>query len=56
MTITDYNESLQQFEETIREKAIEKELLEKATANAETVVMNFVKSLVNSADYHIEID
>ena len=56
MTITDYNDSLQQFEETVTEKAIEKGLLEKADSNARTVVMNFVKSIMNDAGYRITID
>ena len=56
MTITDYNDSLQQFEETVTAKAIEKGLLEKAAANAQTIIANFVQSIITDAHYHITVD
>ncbi len=56
MTITDYNDSLQQFEETVTTKAFEKGLLEKATENAHKIIANFVQSIITDAHYHITVD
>lgn len=56
MTITDYNDSLQQFESTVTTKAIEKGLLEKAYSNAQALITNFVRNFIKDTDYRLMID
>lgn len=55
LTLTDFNDSLQQFEETVTAAALEKGLLDKATANAKAVVLNVVRSILQNASYRITI-
>ena len=55
LTLTDFNDSLQQFEETVTATALEKGLLDKAASNAKAVILNLVRSIVKDAGYRITI-
>lgn len=56
MTVKDYNDSLVEYESTVRKKAVDKGVLEKASENARMVVGNFVRSLVDTTQYRISVN
>ena len=56
MSVADYNDSLVECENTAKNKALEKGVLEKASANAELVLLNFVRSMVDTTQYRISIE
>ena len=49
-----YNEALDHYIKTAKEKALEKGILEKADENARRIIENFVNSLVDTSEYTIE--
>ncbi len=55
ITVDNYNEALQSVQNTMEEKAIQKGLIKIADKNAETIVRQFVESLVNPQEYQIKI-
>ena len=55
VSVTDFNRSLTELEKNARNKALEKGVLDKAEANAETVVKNFIAGLTENIGYDVEI-
>ena len=53
VSVTDFNASLTELENTAKETALERGLLDRAEENAETVVRNFVGGLVDTAVYSL---
>lgn len=53
ISVSDYNDSLIELEETARAKAIDKGVLDRAGANARQVVVNLVASLIDTAEYGV---
>ena len=52
--ISDYNDSMVEFEKNAENKAIEKGILERADEGAKTIIENFVLGLVGPAGYKVE--
>ena len=55
ISITDYNKSLIELENAAEQKAIDRGLLEKADANAQTLIRSFVGGLVDLTEYQLTI-
>ena len=55
ISVADYNASLVEAESSARTKALEKGLTEKAAANAQTIIGNFINSLMDKNTYTIRI-
>lgn len=53
-TISNYNDSLVEFEKAAKSKALEKGILEKADEGAGKMIESFVNSVVDTQDYTIE--
>ena len=51
VSVTDFNDSLVTLEQTAREKAIERGLLDRADGNARRIARNFVGSLLDLNEY-----
>ena len=49
----DFNDSLAGFEDTARERAVKRGILEKADDQAKSVISNFVSSFPNVGDYTV---
>ena len=56
MTVKDFNDSLVEYEATVRKKAVDRGVLENAAENARLVVGNFVRSLVDTTEYRINVE
>ena len=56
MTVKDFNDSLVEYEATVRKKAVDRGVLENAAENARLVVGNFVRSLVDTTEYMINVE
>ena len=54
ISVEDFNSSLTALEDTAREKAVSRGVLERADENAQTVVRNFVGSLVDLSSCKLE--
>jgi hypothetical protein len=54
LSMDDYNESLVEFEDSAREKATEKGVLEKADEHAREIIRNFILGMMDDPDYTIE--
>ncbi len=54
ISMEDYNNSLLELEESARGRAIERGILDKADANAETVIKSFVFSLIGAPAYTVQ--
>jgi len=52
--MSNYNDSIIEFEDSAREKAMEKGILDKADESAEKMIGSFAKSLVDTDEYTIE--
>lgn len=55
LSVEDFNKGLVELERTAEEKAIERGVLKNADANAESIIRNFVTSLLNDPEYEIVI-
>ena len=55
-TITNYNDSLVEFEKAARSKADEKGIIDKANDGARKMVESFVASVIDTNEYTIEYD
>ncbi len=55
ISITDYNKSLIELENAAEQKAIDRGLLEKADASAQTLIRSFVGGLVDLSEYRLTI-
>lgn len=55
LSIMDFNSGLVELERSAQQKAISRGLLEKADANAQSVIRNFVTSLVGADRYTVNI-
>ena len=53
ITMEDYNSSLIELETTAAQKAIDRGVLERAAANAQIVIRNFIMSLLGETDYSL---
>ncbi len=53
ISVTDYNNSLIEMEETAREKALAKGILERAGSNARLLIENLIRSLIDDPEYDI---
>ena len=53
ISASDYNGSLIELENRATERALERGILEKATANAKLLVQNFIESLVGAGEFTI---
>ena len=51
--VEDYNNALTQLENTAADKAVARGILEKAEENAQTVVRNFIRSVLSEKDYTV---
>ncbi len=56
MQLTDYNDSLAKYKEAARKKALENGILDKADEQARKLVMNFIRSIPDAADYKVAIE
>jgi hypothetical protein len=56
LSMDDYNESLVEFEDSAREKATEKGVLEKADEHAREIIRNFILGMMDDPDYTIEFE
>lgn len=54
LNISDYNESMVEFEANAKEKALSKGILQNADESAERIIKNFVNSLVDTKEYKVE--
>lgn len=54
--ISNYNDSLVEFEKAARSKALEKGIIDKADEGARKMIESFVNSIVDTEDYTIEYD
>ena len=54
LSVEDFNDSIVTLESSVRQKALDKGLLEKADENARTVVRNFIAGLVGTGLYTVE--
>ena len=54
-SVSDYNASLQEAENSARTRALERGLTDKASENARTVIGNFINSLVDKNKYSVRI-
>lgn len=55
LSVSDYNRSLTELEETAAQKAVDRGLLERAAENAQTVIKNFVRSLLGEEECALRI-
>lgn len=55
ISVEDFNSSLVELEQTARQKAIDRGVLERADENAQTVIRNFVGSLIDLSGCRLEI-
>ncbi len=55
VSITDYNDSLEEMIEAAKEDALEKGILERADSNAELLIKNLIMSTYDVDDYYIDI-
>ncbi len=55
LSAADFNQSLVELEDTAREKAVSRGVLDRAEQNARTVIENFVAGLVDAAEYSVRI-
>ncbi len=53
VSAADFNSSLVELEESAREKALERGILERADDNAQKIVRNFISGLVDTAKWNI---
>ncbi len=51
ISVSDFNQSLIELEQSAEEKAIDRGVLERAAENAQTVIKNFIVSLLGETDY-----
>ena len=56
LSAADFNNSLIELEQTAREKAVERGVLERAEKNARTLIGGLVGSLVDTAEYRVELN
>lgn len=56
ISMADFNSSLVELEQSAREKALERGLLERARDNARSIVTNFVAGLVDATRYNIRFE
>ena len=54
LSVEDFNDSIVTLESSVRQKALDKGLLEKADENARAVVRNFIAGLVGTGPYTVE--
>ena len=55
VSISDYNDSLEEMIEAAKEDALEKGVLERADSNAELLIKNLIMSTYDVDDYYIDI-
>jgi len=55
LSAADFNNSLVELEQTARDKAVERGVLERAEKNARTLIGGLVGSLVDTTEYRIEL-
>lgn len=55
LDMSDYNDAMKEFEEKARKSALEKGILERADDNANSLISNFVRGLVDTSQYRVEI-
>lgn len=55
VSITDYNDSLEEMAEAAREDALAKGVLERADSNAQILIKNLIMSSYDVSDYYIDI-
>ncbi len=55
VSVADFNDSLVELEETAREKALNRGILERASTSAEALVLQFAESLLDTEVYTFEI-
>ena len=56
ISMADFNTSLVELEQSAREKALERGLLERARDNARSIVTNFIAGLVDTTQYNIRFE
>ncbi len=56
VSAADFNSSLVELEQTAREKALKRGLLERADENARRIIQNFIAGLVDTAHYGIRFE
>ncbi len=54
VSVTDYNQSLVEMEETARQKALDRGILNRASENAQKLVGQFVAGLADTAEYTVD--
>ncbi len=54
-TMVDYNSALNDFQNEVKDKAIESGILERAQDNAKTIIRTFANSIIDISDYSVEI-
>lgn len=54
ISLTDYNDSMIELEKTAEAKAIERGILEKADANAASIIENFIKGITGDTVYTVK--
>ena len=53
ITLEDYNNALIELEKNVKNKALEKGILERADESAETIIRSFIGSLVDTSEYSV---
>jgi len=56
MKFSDYNLSMVEFENEAKNKALEKGILERADERAESLVVNFIRGIIDDNEYSIECE
>ena len=55
LSASDFNSSLIELENTARQKALEKGILQRADENAVAIVTNFIGNLIDMSVYHVKV-
>jgi hypothetical protein len=55
ITLENYNDALKSIDETARQKAVDKGILNRAYENAQVIVQRMIGSLVDLNEYSLEI-
>ena len=55
LSAQDFNSSLVELENTARQKALEKGILQRADENAVAIVTNFIGNLIDMSVYHVKV-
>ena len=52
--MTSFNDSIKEFEDSAKKKALEKDIISKADEGARKMIESFVNSVIDSDEYSVE--